>query len=66
MNCALRTVLAATAIAGLAVGFWPSVATAECSTVIATTPSGSTFPCTVCVEGGRPVSVICTPPIIGR
>lgn len=36
-------------------------AAAECSVVIATTPSGATFPCTVCVEGGRPISAICTP-----
>ena len=41
-------------------------AAAECSTVIATTPSGTTFPCTICVEGGRPVSAICTPPLTGR
>ncbi len=44
----------------------PAAAQAECSTVIATTPSGSTFPCTVCVEGGRVVSVFCTPPVTGR
>ncbi len=41
-------------------------AAAECSTIIATTPTGTTFPCTVCVEGGRPISAICTPPVTGR
>ncbi len=47
------------------IGIAGSVA-AECSVIIATTPSGSTFPCTICVEGGRPVSAICTPPAIGK
>jgi hypothetical protein len=41
-------------------------AAADCSTIIATTPTGSSFPCTVCVEGGRPISAICTPPLIGK
>jgi len=44
----------------------PSIARAECSTVIASTPTGGTFPCTVCVEGGRAVSIFCTPPVTGR
>jgi hypothetical protein len=49
----------------VAVGLAGSAA-AECSTIIATTPTGSSFPCTVCVEGGRPISAICTPPFIGK
>lgn len=65
MSRSLRIIIVLVAL-HLAAGFWPSVAAADCTTVIATTPSGSTFPCTVCVEGGRPVSVLCTPPIIGR
>ncbi len=41
-------------------------ARAECSVIIATTPSGATFPCTICIEGGRPVSAICTPTPTGK
>lgn len=41
-------------------------AAAECSVVIASTPSGASFPCTICVEGGRPISAICTPTAIQR
>jgi len=59
-------IIVITAIAGLAAGFWPSAAAAECTTIIATTPSGATFPCTVCIEGGRPISAICTPTPVGR
>jgi hypothetical protein len=59
-------ILVGAALGLLAGGFWPRAAAAQCTTVIATTPTGSTFPCTVCVEGGKPVSVICTPPILGR
>lgn len=44
----------------------PAVARAECSTVVASTPSGTTFPCTVCIEGGRVVSIFCTPPVTPR
>jgi len=44
----------------------PAIARAECSAVIASTPSGGTFPCTVCIEGGRVVSIFCTPPVTGR
>lgn len=41
-------------------------ARAECSTIIASTPSGATFPCTICIEGGRPISAICTPTVPGK
>ena len=44
----------------------PGSARAECSTIIATTPGGATFPCTVCVENGRPTSAVCTPAPTGR
>ncbi len=62
----VHRIIIVTAIAGLAAGFWPSAAAAECTTIIASTPSGATFPCTVCVEGGRPISALCTPLVLGR
>ncbi len=34
-------------------------AAAECFTIIAITPSGKTFPCTICVQDGRPTSAVC-------
>jgi hypothetical protein len=44
----------------------PEIARADCQVVIATTSSGATFPCTVCIEGGRVVSANCQPISTGR
>ena len=44
----------------------PHTARADCQVVIASTPSGATFPCTICIEGGRVVSALCQPPVTGR
>jgi hypothetical protein len=61
----MKRLLLGTILFAAAVGV-PAAARAECTVIIASTPTGSTFPCTVCIEGGRPVSIMCTPPILGR
>ncbi len=61
----MRRIVFGTVLFASAVGFG-GTAWGDCSTIIATTPSGATFPCTVCIEGGRPISAICTPPVTGR
>ena len=53
-------------VLGVSIALTVASLAAECSTIIATTPGGSTFPCTICVEGGRPISAICTPTTLGR
>ena len=65
MNRVKRTLVGAVVL-GVSIMLGAAALAAECSTIIATTPSGATFPCTVCIEGGRPISAICTPTPVGR
>jgi hypothetical protein len=65
MNRAIRSVVGVIVL-GASIALAAASLAAECSVIIATTPTGSTFPCTICVEGGRPISALCTPPTFGR
>lgn len=62
----MERVLLGALVLAVAVFVPTSARTAECSVLIATTPTGTTFPCTVCVEGGRPISITCTPPVAAK
>ena len=61
MNRAKRMVVGVIVL-GMSIALTVAALAAECSTIIASTSGGATFPCTVCVEGGRPISAMCTPP----